>query len=66
MFIQHVLESGNGTVIWSFVSIEEIPGPEIIYTEFLNLSAVKNTLTVTELDDLEEGDWVKNWLSTSL
>ena len=64
MVCWHLLKPANSAVVGSFPPANDEMTPEIVLAESLDLPAVEDSITVAKQNHFEEGDRVKNRLST--
>ena len=64
MVCKQLLKPENGAMVRSFLPAKDEMAPEVVLAEILDLSALENPFAIAEQKDFEEGDRVKNRLST--
>ena len=64
MVCKQLFKATNGAMIRSFLPAKDEMASEVVFAEGLDLAAMKNSFAVAEQNHFEEGDRVKNRLST--
>lgn len=64
MVCKQLFKTTNGSMIRGFLPAKDKTASEVMLSEGFNLPSEENPSVVAEQNHIEEGDWVKNWLST--